>query len=749
MSELAERAALQREVVGHVLSLDEPFRSIVLLRFFEDLSPPEIAKRLKVPLKTVHSRLQRAFDKLRAKLDREYGDSRRWHSAWAPLLASREGIPAGVSGSLSTSIGAALVSTHVKTGIVLTLALAGGFGLWRLTSGPARSGAFEPQQPSGLARPSNDSSTADVPAPASNIPVREATREAVETPGEAPQAPLAAPGLHVRGRAVDVRGAALEGVSIVLQGPDQEPLAVTGPGGIFEAEVPMKRDPLWNSEVGRPCLRVEDEDWLTVRQSCVQDTNQQLEHIVVAAAVTSLEGRVEDSGGAPIEGAQVKLDPRGEEFFGFPHALDLTTSVPRAESSDAAGRFFFERFPDARGLQLYVFAQGFEAAAIDLDEASWPLLIQLVRTEETDQVVLQGVVLDAAGGWVEGATVRLGDAETESDRDGLFRIPVGHLSPTTPLCAASEGRLPALIPRFGEVIERQGGTPQPVELVLGGPPLEIRGRVLDQDGTACAGWSVSIVNETEISQYTIPVDTAEDIVRGGKQVVRTDEQGRFHLTGLMPRDYIVQAFDRRSLHRTEAKVAGGDLHATLQVSREQLDAVQGVVLNRRGSPVPDVRVRLSLDIVKASVGTSSISGTKVVTDETGTFRFEDVPAAYVYLSYSGEEILPGSYVIPAEAPQGRHVIEVVQRCHFRIELSEFADRAQVAEFYDAQGKRLQVNRFEANGMSGFMSAPLKAGVSEVLSVSEDATTVVLKAGDVELSRQDVNLDPDEVNVLRL
>jgi RNA polymerase sigma factor (sigma-70 family) len=37
--ELVERAALQRTLVEAVLELDEPYRSVVLLRFFEGLPP--------------------------------------------------------------------------------------------------------------------------------------------------------------------------------------------------------------------------------------------------------------------------------------------------------------------------------------------------------------------------------------------------------------------------------------------------------------------------------------------------------------------------------------------------------------------------------------------------------------------------------------------------------------------------------------------------------------------------------------
>ena len=41
-----ERLAAQREVVDVVLALKDPYRSVILLRYYQDLSPTEIAERL-------------------------------------------------------------------------------------------------------------------------------------------------------------------------------------------------------------------------------------------------------------------------------------------------------------------------------------------------------------------------------------------------------------------------------------------------------------------------------------------------------------------------------------------------------------------------------------------------------------------------------------------------------------------------------------------------------------------------------
>src|SRR6185503_5300852 len=78
-ADLVERVLVQRELVSAVLELDEPYRSIVLLRYFEELPPREIAARTGIPLATVQSRLQRALARLRERLDGE-------HQAWAALL---------------------------------------------------------------------------------------------------------------------------------------------------------------------------------------------------------------------------------------------------------------------------------------------------------------------------------------------------------------------------------------------------------------------------------------------------------------------------------------------------------------------------------------------------------------------------------------------------------------------------------------------------------------------------------------
>jgi RNA polymerase sigma-70 factor (ECF subfamily) len=59
--------SLRRRVLRAVDDLDEPYRSAIRLRFFEDLPPTLIAERLRVPTETVRTRLKRGLAMIRAR----------------------------------------------------------------------------------------------------------------------------------------------------------------------------------------------------------------------------------------------------------------------------------------------------------------------------------------------------------------------------------------------------------------------------------------------------------------------------------------------------------------------------------------------------------------------------------------------------------------------------------------------------------------------------------------------------------
>ena len=92
-SRVSHEEMLQR-VVDAVRALDEPYRSTVLARFYENLPPRLIARRDHVPVETVNTRLKRALVRLRATLERDHADwrsSARASGPWGPLALPRLG----------------------------------------------------------------------------------------------------------------------------------------------------------------------------------------------------------------------------------------------------------------------------------------------------------------------------------------------------------------------------------------------------------------------------------------------------------------------------------------------------------------------------------------------------------------------------------------------------------------------------------------------------------------------------------
>lgn len=81
--ELLERAEQQQRLARAVLELPEPYRRALLLRYYEGLTPSQIARAIKVPPATVRTHLHRGLELLRAQLDKEHGGDRH---AWIVML---------------------------------------------------------------------------------------------------------------------------------------------------------------------------------------------------------------------------------------------------------------------------------------------------------------------------------------------------------------------------------------------------------------------------------------------------------------------------------------------------------------------------------------------------------------------------------------------------------------------------------------------------------------------------------------
>lgn len=83
--DIVAQAEVRQRVIEAVKSLAEPLRTTIWLRFFDDLPPRVIAKRMRVPVNTVRSRVRLGVEALRRRLDHMHdGDRSRWRAALLP-----------------------------------------------------------------------------------------------------------------------------------------------------------------------------------------------------------------------------------------------------------------------------------------------------------------------------------------------------------------------------------------------------------------------------------------------------------------------------------------------------------------------------------------------------------------------------------------------------------------------------------------------------------------------------------------
>jgi RNA polymerase sigma factor (sigma-70 family) len=119
---LAIQAELIRDVGAAVHALEEPFRTVVLLRFWRGLLPEAIAEELGVPRNTVRSRLQRGLARLRTALDQEYGARERWAAPLGALLPAPSTVLAG-GGAFAAVISVMKTKLFVAAAVLLAAAL--------------------------------------------------------------------------------------------------------------------------------------------------------------------------------------------------------------------------------------------------------------------------------------------------------------------------------------------------------------------------------------------------------------------------------------------------------------------------------------------------------------------------------------------------------------------------------------------------------------------------------------------------
>ena len=125
-ADVVEREEARAEVVRALLDVHEPYRTALLLRFYEGLEPRDIARLQSVPASTVRNRLKRGLALLKERLETSHGPS--WRQRCLLVLPAIQpktvAVPQASYPAAAAASGGALVIKSL--GIAATVALAAG-----------------------------------------------------------------------------------------------------------------------------------------------------------------------------------------------------------------------------------------------------------------------------------------------------------------------------------------------------------------------------------------------------------------------------------------------------------------------------------------------------------------------------------------------------------------------------------------------------------------------------------------------
>ncbi|MHC5062615.1 MAG: sigma-70 family RNA polymerase sigma factor [Planctomycetota bacterium] len=730
--EVVERLTIQRDLAEAVLSLDEPYRSAITLRFFEGKNQREIASITGCKATTVNSRIQRGLQKLRVLLDKKYGGDRR---AWLAVLQPLAGMKSLSWGLVFQAI---LMNSPSKIAISLVVILTGAI-LWIGSS-------TEPNEATAVTADSDEFGSAPATDLSDRIALDEpGERVRVTESGAAAAPPIEEPMTRVSGKVMDQTGLSLAGVNLVSRGLSggEGWKSTSDAAGRFSIPV----------DASSKRIVADDERYATVLAGYAEMTTD-AEAVVVVAARGQVTGRVVDSGGLPLPEVALSISLPANLGASLGTVLDYSLPERWSTSSDADGRFNFESAPLIPRATLSAKLDGYSPELLPLQQVNFVKLEITMQRPSPSSQGIAGTVIDPSGAIVPGAKVALGLQGTVADEFGRFAFTIEEAPEPARLLAISPGFMPT---RESLLDHRDdaGGFSQDIVMRLGAGSLAITGRVVDQRGDPVSGARVWLDDPTRFGFSGGSFLQVETILSGAEpevwSTVSTDANGRFTLSGLLDREYRIQAMQPETLVAVRSdRLAAGTIAPDLVLPTDEVHAeISGQALDSRGEPVAGVRLYLGRLTFETAVPGGTYDrvapGASTVTQADGKFRFQGVPRQGVSLSYTGDEIMLGSISLGAEDDLQNIRLVLQRRINLQISIGgdeEIADRVKVLDL-DGRSLLLRIMR-GANSHTG-RSVEISEGLSQVFSVSDQARTVVLYQDGEEIGRRDIQPEPGALN----
>ncbi len=430
----AERLEAEQRLTRELAALEEPFRSTLMLRYYEELEPGEIAERLGLPGGTVRWRLMRGLALLRERLDRAHGGDRRaWSLALVPL-ARLDGA-AGASAATTAVVLSGILAMNVfKLSVAAAALLVVGLSLSGFLPGSLslfsrRETPLEVEfRPLVLADPESPASAVATPALA---PERVAL-ESASTPAPAPAAAATA-----GETTLDVRlfgqGRALGGARLVVRLATQRLEASAGSDGLasaaFALAEPRALVPFELHALGYASL--------TREAVCEVGRTTHLGRIELVPG-GAVSGRIVDERGVGLADCRVTLGSLDHDYRRLEAArLEPARETVPSATSDADGYFRLLGVP-AGMVRLWGHAAERPASytpPLEVRAGQESTGVELVLATLAPENRLRGIVVDPSGVPVAGARlefrhslnggshVRSGEERAGADGRFEFRLP--------------------------------------------------------------------------------------------------------------------------------------------------------------------------------------------------------------------------------------------------------------------------------------------------------------------------------------
>jgi RNA polymerase sigma-70 factor (ECF subfamily) len=770
--ELLERLEEHRHVADAVARLREPYRTTLLQRYVEDLTPTQMAARSGEPLSSVKTRLSRGLALLRNDLESARGP--HWYAALLPLAQTE---PISPSTSLSALVGHAMTLKQGLTLFAVALVALVGFLVWpttqrSATTAPSHAMASEEtismaakqlEPPSKLESPS-------LPANASSRSILSGTEPplSADQREQAPAAPDAPVLTHIKVSVFTPFGKPLADALIQqtsLGGPldpphgsDSPPAQVhelgrTGPDGALAVRLmsPQHRSRLSVVASGLGTL---------VHGIVPEFTKGDYDVALVAGPVRVVDGVVTDETGSPVENATVGLFCF-EDFsarIGLPMSMqeELVGSI----TTDTEGRFRFPASPECPQTYLRADAIGHEydmVSAADRGNAS--VTIPLIRTRQ-GETALRGRVVCIDGSSPTGALVTLppmGESVRVTSDDGRFEL---SLSPTDSDKVAVHATLAGFLPA---VYEKPAGEAWPEDLLLefGEQALAIRGTVVDHEGRPLEGIQVGVANGTLFGLVFDPGSTTsmrgqlvEDLAAtSGTATCMTNEAGEFEIDGLLARAYTLFVLQPGTLRRTVSKpIEAGQSGVQLPFDlSEPSGPIAGRVTDRQGVPVTGFQVMAWRPYpLEGDTAAKRLPRLTTTTDADGRFRFEDCVYAGAALQCFGRVQFEAKNLSLSELGDPTNLEVVLARnSPFRIQWAGGAPPGEATSMrLEASGvEQVMLVRETSDGAERVLEFSIKSPATPVHYVCEGTYDVVLLSKGTETERFPVEIQGADLQVI--